>query len=245
MNAGVAVRMWVRWGMPVNFVEARRKLLEDLKKMGYIKSDKVYKAMMQVPREEFVPDDLKLYAYEDRPLPIGYGQTISAPSIVAYMTELLDPNVGHKVLEIGTGSGYQAAVLAEIVAPKAAPREAWGHVWSIERIPELAEWARSNLERTGYSDRVTVVVGDGTLGLPDEAPFDRIIVTAAAPKVPEPLIEQLKPGGRLVIPVGDTWTQDLLLIIKKETGEIEEVPTIPVLFVPLIGKYGWDKERWR
>jgi protein-L-isoaspartate(D-aspartate) O-methyltransferase len=231
--------------MPVNFEEARRKLLEELKRMGYIKSDKVYRAMMRVPREEFVPEDLKFYAYEDRPLPIGYGQTISAPSIVAYMTELLDPDVGHKVLEIGTGSGYQAAVLAEIVAPESAPRDTWGHVWSIERIPELAEWARDNLGRTGYSDRVTVVVGDGTLGLPEEAPFDRIIVTAAAPKVPEPLLEQLKPGGRLVIPVGDTWTQDLLLIVKKETGEIEEVPTIPVLFVPLIGKHGWERERWR
>ena len=231
--------------MPVNFEEARRKLLEKLKRMGYIKSDKVYRAMMRVPREEFVPEDLKFYAYEDRPLPIGYGQTISAPSIVAYMTELLDPDVGHKVLEIGTGSGYQAAVLAEIVAPESAPSDTWGHVWSIERIPELAEWARDNLERMGYSDRVTVVVGDGTLGLPEEAPFDRIIVTAAAPKVPEPLLEQLKPGGRLVIPVGDTWTQDLLLIVKKETGEIEEVPTIPVLFVPLIGKHGWERERWR
>jgi protein-L-isoaspartate(D-aspartate) O-methyltransferase len=231
--------------MPVNFEEARRKLLEELKRMGYIKSDKVYRAMMRVPREEFVPEDLKFYAYEDRPLPIGYGQTISAPSIVAYMTELLDPDVGHKVLEIGTGSGYQAAVLAEIVAPESAPRDTWGHVWSIERIPELAEWARDNLGRTGYSDHVTVVVGDGTLGLPEEAPFDRIIVTAAAPKVPEPLLEQLKPGGRLVIPVGDTWTQDLLLIVKKETGEIEEVPTIPVLFVPLIGKHGWERERWR
>ncbi len=231
--------------MPVNFEEARRKLLEELKRMGYIKSDKVYRAMMRVPREEFVPEDLKFYAYEDRPLPIGYGQTISAPSIVAYMTELLDPDVGHKVLEIGTGSGYQAAVLAEIVAPESAPSDTWGHVWSIERIPELAEWARDNLERMGYSDRVTVVVGDGTLGLPEEAPFDRIIVTAAAPKVPEPLLEQLKPGGRLVIPVGDTWTQDLLLIVKKETGEIEEVPTIPVLFVPLIGKHGWERERWR
>lgn len=231
--------------MPVNFEEARRKLLEKLKRMGYIKSDKVYRAMMRVPREEFVSEDLKFYAYEDRPLPIGYGQTISAPSIVAYMTELLDPDVGHKVLEIGTGSGYQAAVLAEIVAPESAPSDTWGHVWSIERIPELAEWARDNLERMGYSDRVTVVVGDGTLGLPEEAPFDRIIVTAAAPKVPEPLLEQLKPGGRLVIPVGDTWTQDLLLIVKKETGEIEEVPTIPVLFVPLIGKHGWERERWR
>lgn len=231
--------------MPVNFEEARRKLLEDLKRMGYIKSDKVYNAMMRVPREEFVPEDLRFYAYEDRPLPIGYGQTISAPSIVAYMTDLLDPDVGHKVLEVGTGSGYQAAVLAEIVAPESAPRDTWGHVWSIERIPELAEWARGNLERTGYSGRVTVVVGDGTLGLPEEAPFDRIIVTAAAPKVPEPLLEQLKPGGRLVIPVGDVWSQDLLLIIKKETGKIEEVPTIPVLFVPLIGKHGWEKEGQR
>lgn len=229
--------------MPASFEEARRRLVEELRRMGYIKSDKVYRAMLRVPREEFVPEDLRFYAYEDRPLPIGHGQTISAPSIVAYMTELLDPDVGHKVLEVGTGSGYQAAVLAEIVAPNEVPRERWGHVWSVERIPELAEWARGNLERTGYSDRVTVVVGDGSLGLPDEAPFDRIIVTAAAPRVPEPLVEQLKPGGRLVIPVGDFWSQDLVVVVKRETGEVEQMKTIPVLFVPLVGRYGWSGQQ--
>ncbi|GAB6148269.1 protein-L-isoaspartate(D-aspartate) O-methyltransferase [Stetteria hydrogenophila] len=229
-------------GVPLDFAEARRRLVEELKAMGYIRSWKVERAMLKVPREEFVPEDLRLYAYEDRPLPIGYGQTISAPSIVAYMTELLDPDVGHKVLEVGTGSGYQAAVLAEIVAPEDAPREEWGHVWSIERIPELAEFARRNLERTGYADRVTVVVGDGTLGLPEEAPFDRIIVTAAAPRIPEPLLDQLKPGGRLVAPVGDRWAQDLVLAVKNESGEVEEVRTIPVIFVPLVGRYGFREE---
>ena len=197
---------------------------------------------MRVPREEFVPEDLRIYAYEDRPLPIGYGQTISAPSIVAYMTELLDPDIGHRVLEVGTGSGYQAAILAEIVAPREAPREAWGHVWSIERLRELAEYARRNLERTGYADRVTVVVGDGSKGYEPAAPYDRIIVTAAAPKIPEPLLEQLKPGGRMVIPVGSRYEQDLVLVEKTPTGETRVTATIPVLFVPLVGEYGWSEE---
>ena len=198
--------------------------------------------MLRVPREEFVPEDLRIYAYEDRPLPIGYGQTISAPSIVAYMTELLDPDLGHRVLEVGTGSGYQAAVLAEIVAPREAPREAWGHVWSIERLRELAEYARRNLERTGYADRVTVVVGDGSRGYEPAAPYDRIIVTAAAPRIPEPLLEQLKPGGRMVIPVGSRYEQDLVLVEKTPAGETRVATTIPVLFVPLVGEYGWSEE---
>jgi len=215
--------------------------VERLRREGYIHSDKVYRAMLRVPRELFVPPELRPFAYLDRPLPIGRGQTISAPHIVAYMTELLDPDVGHRVLEVGTGSGYQAAVLAEIVAPSDAPREAWGHVWSIERIPELAERARENLARAGYADRVTVVVGDGTRGLPEHAPYDRIIVTAAAPRIPEPLVEQLAPGGRMVIPVGDSWDQRLKLVVKDEFGRVRVVDTLPVIFVPLVGEYGWDE----
>jgi len=197
--------------------------------------------MLRVPRELFVPDEYRPFAYVDRPLPIGAGQTISAPHIVAYMTELLDPDVGHRVLEVGTGSGYQAAVLAEIVAPSDAPREVWGHVWSIERIPELAERARENLRRAGYADRVTVVVGDGTLGLPEHAPYDRIMVTAAAPRIPEPLIEQLAPGGRMVIPVGDSWEQRLKLVVKDLDGRVRVEDTLPVIFVPLVGRHGWSE----
>jgi len=220
-------------------LEERVRLLERLRAMGFLHSEKVYKAMLRVPREEFVPPPYRDLAYEDRPLPIGYGQTISAPSIVAYMTELLDPDKGMKVLEVGTGSGYQAAVLAEIVAPSDAPRSEWGHVYSIERIPELAEYARRNLERTGYADRVTVIVGDGSKGYPPEAPYDRIIVTAAAPRIPRPLEEQLAPGGRMVIPVGDSWDQTLYLVVKTRDGRIIREPRLPVLFVPLIGEEGW------
>ena len=214
------------------FENQRRRLVEMLKELGYIKSRKVEQAMLKVPRELFVPPEYRDMAYLDRPLPIGYGQTISAPSIVAYMTELLDPDRGMKVLEVGTGSGYQAAILAEIVGDE-------GHVWSIERIPELAETARRNLEKAGYGDRVTVIVGDGTLGYPDAAPYDRIIVTAAAPSVPPPLEEQLKEGGRLVAPIGDYIAQELV-VGEKRGGVMVYRRDIEVIFVPLVGRYGWS-----
>ncbi|MCE4627185.1 MAG: protein-L-isoaspartate(D-aspartate) O-methyltransferase [Desulfurococcales archaeon] len=220
----------------------RKRLVDELRLEGYIRSEKVYRAMLRVPRELFVPPDYRDLAYDDRPLPIGHGQTISAPSIVAYMTELLDLDVGMKVLEVGTGSGYQAAVLAEIVAPSDVEKQYWGHVYSIERIKALADLARRNLEKAGYSDRVTVIVGDGSKGYSDEAPYDRIIITAAAPKIPEPLVEQLKPGGRLVIPVGGVWDQTLYLVEKTIDGRVEKKPTLPVLFVPLIGAYAWPEE---
>ena len=222
----------------MRFEDERRRLVSWLRRAGFLWSAKVERAMLRVPRELFVPPSLRDMAYDDRPLPIGHGQTISAPSVVARMTELLDPRVGDRVLEVGTGSGYQAAVLAEIVAPSDADKSVWGHVWSIERIPELAEQARENLRRAGYADRVTVVVGDGTLGYPEEAPYDRIMVTAAAPSIPPPLLEQLKVGGRLVAPVGDRWSQRLVVVEKTGAGE-RVGEDIEVLFVPLIGKYGW------
>jgi len=224
------------------YEERRRRLVMELKAEGYIVSERVEKAMLRVPRELFVPEDYRDLAYVDRPLPIGFGQTISAPSIVAYMTELLRAEVGHKVLEVGTGSGYQAAILAEVVAPSDVPRKLWGHVFSIERVPQLAELARRNLERAGYSDRVTVIVGDGTKGFEDEAPYDRIMVTAAAPDIPPPLVEQLKPGGILVIPVGDRWEQILTVLEKDPSGRIRVRKDIEVIFVPLIGEYGWKDE---
>ncbi len=224
------------------FEALRRRLVEELEILGYIRSEKVKRAMLRVPRELFVPPEYRDLAYEDRPLPIGYGQTISAPSIVAYMIELLDPDVGMKVLEVGAGSGYAAVVLAEIVAPSDRPRSEWGIVYAVERIPELAERARMNLERAGYADRVIVVVGDGTRGLPEYAPFDRILVSAASPRVPEPLVEQLAPGGRMVVPVGDYWVQRLYVVVKDEGGRVRSWPDIEVLFVPLIGEYGWPGE---
>jgi protein-L-isoaspartate(D-aspartate) O-methyltransferase len=187
----------------------------------------VMAAMARVPRHEFVPPDLRHRAYDNRPLPIGLGQTISQPYIVALMTDLLGCGPDARVLEVGTGSGYQAAVLAELV----------GHVYTIEIVPELGENARRTLERLGYRN-VTVRVGDGYLGWPEQAPFDGIIVTAAPEAVPPPLIEQLKPGGRLVIPVGEPWTgQSLMVIEKHPDGTLGRKHVLPVAFVPLTGPH--------
>ena len=188
-----------------------------------IKDERVLAAMRHVAREEFVPPGLRHQAYADEPLPIGYGQTISQPFIVAYMTEALEPQPGQKVLEVGTGSGYQAAVLAELV----------GEVYSIELLPELAKEAAGRLERLGYKN-VKVKAGDGYLGWPEAGPFDAIMVTCGAKHVPGPLFEQLKPGGRMVIPVGAVADgQALLLVTKGPKGERVERELLPVRFVPL------------
>lgn len=222
-----------------NFEEERRTVIEYLASTGIVTNPKVIKALLTVPRELFVPENLRRYSYLDQPLPIGYGQTISAIHMVAIMTQELDPQVGDKVLEVGTGSGYQAAVLAEIVAKEDSSGR--GRVYTIERIPELAEFAKRNLERAGYSRYVEVIVGDGTLGYPDKAPYDKIIVTAAAPSVPKPLLEQLSDGGRMVIPVGDMFMQRLLIIEKRDDKLVKRW-SIECVFVPLIGKYGWSKQ---
>jgi len=213
------------------------RLIEALIDEGILKSEHVIEAMKKVPREEFVLEAYRESAYLDEPLPIGYGQTISAPHMVALMTELLQPKRGDKVLEIGTGSGYQAAVLAEIVKPE-------GHVWSVERIAELAEFAKNNLRKTGYDKYVTVIVGDGSKGYEEQAPYDKIIVTAAAPTIPEPLLTQLKPGGRLLIPVGDLYMQILKIVDKDFEGRIKVRDNVPCVFVPLIGEYGFRSERF-
>lgn len=184
-----------------------------------IRDPRVLNAMRQVPRERFVPPDVAPLAYADQPLPIGYGQTISQPYIVAYMSEALHVTENAKVLEIGTGSGYQAAVLGELA------RE----VYTIEIVPELAERARATLEGLGYSN-VHVRAGDGYLGWPEQAPFDAIMVTAAPDHVPQPLVDQLALGGRLVIPVGDVEQQ--IRILTRTAKGIEETRTIPVRFVP-------------
>ena len=186
--------------------------------------DRVMAAIGRVPRHEFVPDSARSYAYENRPLPIGYGQTISQPYIVALMTDLLALGADSVVLEIGTGSAYQAAVLAELVA----------RVYTIEIIEPLGRAARARLARLGY-DNVEVRIGDGYYGWAEHAPFDAIMVTAAASHVPRPLLGQLKPGGRLVIPVGDRFlTQQLILIEKHADGTMTTTQVLPVRFVPLV-----------
>ena len=186
-------------------------------------SPQVMAAIGKVPRHRLVPPDQVPYAYENRPLPIGHGQTISQPYIVALMTDLLDPRPGDSVLEIGTGSGYQAAVLAELVAK----------VYSIEIVEPVGKRAAEALAALGYRT-IETRIGDGYNGWPEAAPFDGILVTAAAPYVPKPLVDQLKPGGRLVIPVGGQWqVQDLQVIEKKPDGSTVTRRTIPVRFVPL------------
>jgi protein-L-isoaspartate(D-aspartate) O-methyltransferase len=186
--------------------------------------DRVLDAVASVDRAEFVPDELKSNAYDDSPLPIGHRQTISQPYIVALMTELAKVDPGDKVLEVGTGSGYQAAILAKLGAK----------VFTIEIVDPLAKQASQRLKKLGYTN-VTVRSGDGYAGWPEEAPFDAIIVTAAPEKTPPPLIEQLKPGGRLVIPVGK-GLQELVIMEKSPTGRMTERAVLPVRFVPLTGK---------
>lgn len=212
----------------------RRRMVEEVARMaaltaaetGRTKLDaKVMAALARVPRHQFVPSGQVPYAYENRPLPIGHGQTISQPYIVALMTDLLEVKPGHKVLEVGTGSGYQAAVLAEMGA----------RVFTIEIIEPLGRTADERLKRLGYR-QVQVRLGDGYYGWPEEAPFDAIIVTAAASHIPPPLVRQLKLGARMVIPVGAPFlTQHLMLVRKNAEGNVESRQILPVRFVPLVG----------
>jgi len=186
-----------------------------------ITNAQVLRAMAKVPRHEFVPEQFRTQAYQDSPLPIGFGQTISQPYIVAFMPEQLQPKPSDRVLEIGTGSGYQAAVLSELVA----------QVYTIEIVQELGKRAAADLSRLGYTN-VNVRVGDGYSGWPEAAPFDAIIVTCAPEQVPQPLVEQLKEGGRLIIPVGGGYDQQLVLLTKK-AGKLEHRALLPVRFVPM------------
>jgi protein-L-isoaspartate(D-aspartate) O-methyltransferase len=189
-----------------------------------VRDKKVLEAMESVPRHLFIPEEFRQYSYYDQPLPIGLGQTISQPYIVALMTEMLDVDNDDIILEIGTGSGYQAAVLSKIVK----------EVYTIEIIEDLGLQAEERLKRLGFNN-VYVKIADGSHGWPDRAPFDAIIVTAAAEKIPDPLIKQLKSGGKMVIPVDSSiFGQDLLIVEKDENGEISVEKTIPVRFVPLI-----------
>jgi protein-L-isoaspartate(D-aspartate) O-methyltransferase len=192
-----------------------------------IKDENVLRAMRKVPRHLFMPESVRYSAYDDMAMAIGEDQTISQPYMVAVMTELLELTGSEKVLEIGTGSGYQAAILAELSA----------EVYTIERIEPLATRAREMLRALGYGN-IHVVVGDGTEGLEGQAPFDRIIVTAAAPAVPQPLVDQLKEGGILVAPVGERYSQ-ILHKGRKVNGRLMEEFSTPCAFVPLIGEHGW------
>ncbi len=214
--------------MEIDFAMARLAMVEGLR--SEIGDERVLRAVARVPREEFVPPEYRHLAYQDRPIPIGYGQTISQPLMVAMMTELLHLKGHEKVLEVGTGSGYQAAILAELAA----------RVETVERVPELAEIATERLRRLGYTNVVVHVAG-GALGWPEEAPYDGILVTAGAPRVPRPLVEQLAIGGRLVIPVGRRQIQQLLSVTRQPDG-VKVRRHGPCRFVPLIGEQAWPEE---
>ncbi len=218
---------WLHTEAPAAIAEERRRMVQEQLRSRGIYDERVLSAMSRVPREEFAEAESLAQAYGDYPLPIGAGQTVSQPYIVASMIEALAVDPQDRVLEIGTGTGYQAAVLAELAA----------EVWTIERVPELASKAQEVLARLGYRN-VHVVERDGSLGLPEHAPFPKILVAAAAPAAPQSLIDQLAEGGRLVIPVGSRAEQQIYLI-RKVNGEVVTTPRELCRFVPLIGQEGW------
>ena len=204
---------WKNW--------TKKMVREQIIRRG-ISNNQVIDVMQNTPRHRFVPDGVADYAYQDNALPIGKGQTISQPYIVAFMTETLDVDSTYKVLEIGTGSGYQAAVLSPLVK----------HVYTIEIVKMLAQRADSTLKALSYNN-VTVRWGDGYKGWPEQAPFDRIIGTAAPPEIPKALIDQLKPGGKMVLPVGTNW-QEIVVLTKSKSGKIQKKNVLPVRFVPMV-----------
>ena len=208
-------------------------------KGGVLRSPSVIKSLKQVSRELFLPQHSLEHASIDAPLPIGRGQTVSAPHMVAIMNEALELKLGHNVLELGTGCGWHAATIGEIVASKDSSRSDHGHVYTMEIVEELAKRARENVLRHGFGDRVTVIQGDGSLGYPAQSPYDRIVVTAAAPDIPPPLVEQLKIGGLLIIPVGNVHSfQSLIRVRKKTSGSLIREKLGGVAFVPLVGQFG-------
>jgi protein-L-isoaspartate(D-aspartate) O-methyltransferase len=213
------------------YEKKREEMLRVIRQKG-LNDARVLDAMRKVPRHKFVPAAIALDSYRDSPLPIGYGQTISQPYIVALMSSLADIHEGGKVLEIGTGSGYQAAVLAELGAT----------VFTIERHRQLWEKADKLFRELGYSGKIVTRNGDGTLGWKSLSPFDAIVVTASGPEIPLTLLEQLKKGGRMVIPVGGKYSQELLLLKKDGDGKIIKKKVTGVAFVPLIGKEGWKND---
>ena len=213
----------------MEFAIARDRMVAGQLRARGITDLRVLTAMGRVPRHRFVEEALAARAYGDYPLPIGEKQTISQPYMVALMTQALELTGGERVLEVGTGSGYQTAILAEVA----------GKVYSVERIRALADRARAILEELGYYN-VLIRVGDGTIGWREEAPFDAVLVTAAAPEVPAPLVEQVKPGGRLVIPVGGSTAQVLKCLVKEPDGAVRESELVGCVFVKLVGEQGWQ-----
>ena len=210
------------------FETERKRLVAHLIDQGYIKTDEIKQGFLAIPREEFIPRSLKGYSYVDTPLDIGNGQTISAPHMVAIMCEALDIKKGQKILEIGTGSGYHAAIVAQLVGQA-------GKVYTIERFESLANIAKENLEKIGCTN-VIVEVGDGSCGLPNHQPYDRIYVTCAAPDIPQPLLDQLHDPGKLLLPIGTMYCELTLLEKAKGTTAVNHLGGC--VFVPLIGKYG-------
>ncbi len=228
------------------FQEERNELISRLTRLGYLpKSGPIHEAFVKVPRHEFVPPHEKPFAYVDHPLPLwDTGATISAPHMCVLILEYLKLEQGMKILEVGAGSGYQAALIAEVICPlERSKADPCGHVYTIEIHPRLVEFARENLSRAGYSDRVTVISGDGTLGYPEAAPYDRILLTAAGTEPPPPLVEQLKVGGILCMPVERGAYQVMTNFIKQEDGTLKREHLTEVMFVPLQGKYGMGSKK--
>ena len=211
------------------YEQEREQLVTNLYREGYIKTESVKQAFLTIPREAFLPDSLKNYAYVDTPLDIGHGQTISAPHMVAIMCESLDIKNCQKILEVGTGSGYHAAIVAQLVGET-------GHLYTIERFELLAKKAKENLKQIRCTN-VIVEVGDGSCGLPSHQPYDRIYITCAAPCIPQPLIDQLHDPGKLLIPIGDMYCE--LTLLEKEKGKTALHHLGGCVFVPLVGKYGY------
>ena len=213
------------------YMEQRATLVRESMERYGIRNADVLRAMRDTPRHEFMPTSVRQFAYEDRAVPIGHEQTISQPSLVAAMTEMLDVRKDHRVLEIGTGSGYQAAILSQLAK----------EVYTIEIVPALAKSSAETFRRLGYRN-IIAQEGNGYLGWPDKAPFDRIILTAAPPELPQALVDQLRPGGKLIAPVGSTpWEQELILVEKSKDGKVSRRSMLKVGFVPMVQKPGAAK----
>ncbi|UCD91689.1 MAG: protein-L-isoaspartate(D-aspartate) O-methyltransferase [Methanobacteriota archaeon] len=216
----------------MSYEKERERMVANLRMVGHIKSREVVEAMRAIPRHVFVPESARSSAYHDTPLPIGEGQTISAPHMVGIMLERLDLKKGQNVFEVGGGSGYHAALVAHMVGEK-------GRIISMERIEVLAERARKAIEECGLRERVAVVVGDGSLGWEKGAPYDRIFITCASPEIPPPLVDQLKEGGKLLTPLGSRYLQTLVQVEKKGK-KLKRKTYGGCVFVPLVGEYGFS-----